>query len=94
MINKVDHASNYCRVFVARMKDLAAQMFEYFLTFSWRFFDCKVRILMTEGVDEYCNFDMFSMSTGLIRQVSESNDQASDGKAERIHKPLLTWRDA
>ena len=30
MINLVDHASNFCRVFVARKKDLAAKMFEHF----------------------------------------------------------------
>lgn len=28
MINFVDHASNFCRVFAARNKDLAAQIFQ------------------------------------------------------------------
>lgn len=34
MINFVDHSSDYCRVFVARKKDLAARKFEHFLVFS------------------------------------------------------------
>lgn len=33
MINFVDHSSNYCRVFVARKKDLAPTVFEHFKAF-------------------------------------------------------------
>ena len=52
MINFVDHASNYCRVFVARKKDQAPKMFEHFLVFFERTFDCKVHILRTDGGGE------------------------------------------
>lgn len=89
IMNFVDHASNYRRVFVARKKNLAAQMFEHYLTFFERAFDCKVYILSTNGGGEYRNVDISYKSTGVIREISEATNQASNGKAERMHRTVL-----
>lgn len=89
MINFVDHASDYCRVFVARKKDQAAKIFEHFLAFFERSFDCKVHILRTDGGGEYRNVDMLCKEIGVTRQVSEAGNQASNGKAERMHRTVL-----
>nr|CCA21027.1 copia LTR rider putative [Albugo laibachii Nc14] len=54
-----------------------------------RAFDCKVHTLRTDGGGEHRNFDMFCKSTGVRRQVSEANNQASNGKAECMHRNML-----
>ncbi|CAI5721083.1 unnamed protein product [Peronospora destructor] len=89
MVNFTDHASNYCRVFVVKTKDQAAKMFEHFLVHFERMFNCKVHELRTDGGGEYKCADLFSKSTGVMRQVSEANNQASNGKAERMHRTVL-----
>lgn len=89
MINFVGHASNYRRVFVARIKDLAANMFEHFLVLMERTFNYKVHILRTDGGEECRNVDMFCRSIGVSRQASEPKNQALNGKAERMHRPVL-----
>lgn len=33
LVNFVGHKSNYCRVFLAKTKDVAAQLFKHFLVF-------------------------------------------------------------
>jgi hypothetical protein len=40
MINFIDHKSNYCRVFLARTKDAAAKLFEHFLVYFEKEFNC------------------------------------------------------
>ena len=89
MVNFIDHASNYCRVFVAKTKDQAAKMFEQFLVYFKRMFNCKVHVLLTDGGGEYKCVDLFCKSTGVRRQVSEANNQSSNGKAERTHRIVL-----
>ena len=34
MVNFIDHRTNYCRVFLAKTKDVAAQKFKHFMIFS------------------------------------------------------------
>ena len=34
MVNFIDHRTNYCRVFLAKSKDVAAQKFKHFMAFS------------------------------------------------------------
>ncbi|POM64757.1 LOW QUALITY PROTEIN: Hypothetical protein PHPALM_19668 [Phytophthora palmivora] len=43
IINFTDHKSNYCRVFLARIKDAAAKQFEHFLVFFETRFDCRIQ---------------------------------------------------
>ncbi|KAG3089481.1 hypothetical protein PI124_g124 [Phytophthora idaei] len=33
--------------------------------------------------------DLFCKDTGIAQQVSEQRDQASNGKAERMHHPIM-----
>ncbi|POM66265.1 Mitochondrial Carrier (MC) Family, partial [Phytophthora palmivora] len=80
MINFVDHKSNYCRVFLAKTKDAAAKLFEHFLVFFEKRFDCRIHVLRTDSGGEYQNVDLFCKKTGVARQRSEANNQASNGK--------------
>uniref|UniRef100_A0AAV1U680 Polyprotein n=1 Tax=Peronospora matthiolae TaxID=2874970 RepID=A0AAV1U680_9STRA len=89
LVNFVDHKSNYCRVFLAPTKDKAAKKFEHFLAFFERQFECRIHVLRTDGGAEYANVDLFCKSTGVARQVSKARNQASNGKAERMHRTVL-----
>ena len=46
-------------------------------------------MLRTDGGGEYANLDLFCKRTGVTRQVSEAGNQASNGKAERMHRTVL-----
>uniref|UniRef100_A0AAV1UP75 Integrase catalytic domain-containing protein n=1 Tax=Peronospora matthiolae TaxID=2874970 RepID=A0AAV1UP75_9STRA len=81
--------SNYCRVFLAPTKDTSAKKFEHFMTFFERRFNCRIHVLRTDGGGEYANVDLFCKSTGAARQISEARNQASNGKAERMHRTVL-----
>ena len=89
LVNFIDHKSNYCRVFLARTKDAAAKKFEAFLIHFERLFGFKIHVLRTDGGGEYANIDLFCQRTGVARQVSEARNQASNGKAERMHRTVL-----
>lgn len=89
MVNFIDHRSNYCRVFLEKTKDVAAMKFKEFLTLFERKFNCRIHVLRTDGGGEYKTLDMFCKSTGVTRQVSEANNQASNGKAERMHRTIM-----
>jgi hypothetical protein len=89
MVNFVDHKTNYCRVFLAKTKDAAAKQFEHFLTFFEKRFDCRIHVLRTDSGGEYQNVDLFCKNTGVVRQRSEANNQASNGKAERMHRTIM-----
>ncbi|CAI5708769.1 unnamed protein product [Hyaloperonospora brassicae] len=89
LVNFVDHKSNYCRIFLARTKDVAAKQFEAFLVFFEKRFNCRIHVLRTDGGGEYTNIDLFCKRTGVTRQVSEAGNQASNGKAKRMHRTVL-----
>uniref|UniRef100_A0AAV1U887 Integrase catalytic domain-containing protein n=1 Tax=Peronospora matthiolae TaxID=2874970 RepID=A0AAV1U887_9STRA len=89
LVNFVDRKSNYCRVFLARTKDAAAKQFEAFLVHFEKLFGFKVHVLRTDGGREYANVDLFCERTGVARQVSEARNQASNDKAERMHRTVL-----
>uniref|UniRef100_A0AAV1T7A8 Integrase catalytic domain-containing protein n=1 Tax=Peronospora matthiolae TaxID=2874970 RepID=A0AAV1T7A8_9STRA len=72
---------------------------------------CRVYLPRTNytAAKVYANVDLFCEHTGVARQVSEARNQASIGKAERIHRtvlnlarsmvfacalPVMFWRDA
>jgi len=65
MISFVDHKSNYCRVFLAKTKSQAADMFQHFMAFFERQFNCKIHILRTDGGKEYTKTDIFCKYTGI-----------------------------
>uniref|UniRef100_A0AAV1U6N4 Integrase catalytic domain-containing protein n=1 Tax=Peronospora matthiolae TaxID=2874970 RepID=A0AAV1U6N4_9STRA len=109
LVNFVDHKSNYCRVFLAHTRDAAAKQFEAFLVHFENLFGFKVHALRTDGGREYANVDLFCERKGVARQVSEARNQASNGKAKRMHRtvlnlarsmmfacalPLILWGDA
>uniref|UniRef100_A0AAV1T508 Uncharacterized protein n=1 Tax=Peronospora matthiolae TaxID=2874970 RepID=A0AAV1T508_9STRA len=89
LVNFIDHKSNYCRLFLARTKDAAAKHFEAFPIHFERRFGFKIHVLKTDGGGVYANIDLFCKRTGVARQVSEARNQASNGKAERMHQTLL-----
>ncbi|OWZ14942.1 LOW QUALITY PROTEIN: hypothetical protein PHMEG_00011502 [Phytophthora megakarya] len=85
MINFVDHSSNYVRAFLAKNKVEAAKRFEQFL----KQYNDRVHVLRTDDGGEYKNVEEFCRAAGVRRQVSEANNQASNGKAERMHRTML-----
>ncbi|KAG6572596.1 Integrase catalytic core protein [Phytophthora cinnamomi] len=89
MINFVDHSSNYVRAFLAKNKVEATKKFEHFLVFFEKEHNCRIHVLRTDGGGEYMNVEEFCRATGVRRQVSEANNQASNGKAERMHRTIL-----
>uniref|UniRef100_A0AAV1T842 Polyprotein n=1 Tax=Peronospora matthiolae TaxID=2874970 RepID=A0AAV1T842_9STRA len=89
MVNFIDRYSNYCRVFLAPTKDKAVKKFEHFLAWFEKRFDCRIHVLRTDGGGEYMNVDLFCKSEGVERQKSEARNQASNGKAERMHRTVL-----
>ena len=89
MINFVDHKSNYVKIFLARTKDQAAKSFENFLVFFEKRFNCRVHVLRTDSGGEYANVDLFCQTSGVARQRSEAGNQASNGKAELMHRTIL-----
>ncbi|KAE9003765.1 hypothetical protein PR001_g17890 [Phytophthora rubi] len=78
MIYFVDYKSNYCRVFLARTKDAAAKLFEHFLVYFEKEFDCKIHVLCTDSRGEYENVDLFRKRTGVARQRSQARNQSSN----------------
>uniref|UniRef100_A0AAV1TQS0 Integrase catalytic domain-containing protein n=1 Tax=Peronospora matthiolae TaxID=2874970 RepID=A0AAV1TQS0_9STRA len=54
-----------------------------------REFNCKVHVLRTDGGGEYTTLDIFCSSEGVLRQLSEAKNQASNGKAERMHRTVM-----
>ena len=71
LVNFVDYKSNYCRVFLAKTKEQAAQKFRDFLLWFEKRFDCRVHVLRTDGGLEYSNIDAFCRKQGVRRQISE-----------------------
>ena len=87
--NIIGRRTNYCRVFLAKFKDVAAQKFKHFMAFFERQFNCRIHVLRTDGGGEYRTLDLFSKDTGIARQISEPRNQASNGKAERMHRTIM-----
>ncbi|KAG3098958.1 hypothetical protein PI124_g9109 [Phytophthora idaei] len=89
MVNFVDHRTNYCRVFLAKTKDVAALKFKHFMAFFERQFNCRIHVRRTDGGGEYKTLDLFCKDTEIARQVSDPRNQASNGKAERMHRTIM-----
>uniref|UniRef100_A0AAV1TX70 Integrase catalytic domain-containing protein n=1 Tax=Peronospora matthiolae TaxID=2874970 RepID=A0AAV1TX70_9STRA len=94
LINFVDYSTNYVRVFLAKNKIEATSTFKHFLLYFEKRFNCLVHVLRTDGGKEYVNVDMFCKSAGVMRQVSEASNQASNRKAERMHRTILNMANA
>ncbi|KAG2827723.1 hypothetical protein PC111_g8459 [Phytophthora cactorum] len=70
-------------------KDVAALKFKHFMVFFERQFNCRIHVLRTDGGGEYKTLDLFCKNTGIARQVSEQRNQASNGKAKRMHRTIM-----
>lgn len=89
MIDFVDHKSNYVKDFFAHAKDKAAKSFEEFLVYFEKRFDCRIHVLRTDSGGDYANVDLFCIKSGVARQRNEARNQASNGKAERMHRTII-----
>uniref|UniRef100_A0AAV1UHJ8 Uncharacterized protein n=1 Tax=Peronospora matthiolae TaxID=2874970 RepID=A0AAV1UHJ8_9STRA len=89
LVNFIDHRTNYCRVFLAKSKDVAAQRFKHFMAFFERQINCRIHVLRADGGGEYKTLELFCKDTGIARQVSEPRNQASNEKAERMHRTII-----
>ena len=89
MVNFVDYTTNYVRVFASKSKVDSTKNFLHFLVFFEKRFNCRIHVLRTDGGREYINVDPFCKVRGVGRQISEADNQASNGKAERMHRTVL-----
>jgi len=89
MVNFIDYRSNHCRIFLAKTKDVATLKFKHFLAFFERQFNCRIHVLRMDGGGEYKPLDLFCEQTGIARQISKPRNQASNGKAERMHRTIM-----
>ncbi|CAH0492883.1 unnamed protein product [Peronospora farinosa] len=87
LVNFVDHKSNYCRVFLARNKQRKIS-------------STSCRSLKSVSIDGFMSFKLkvevstrmwtcFCKSSDVARQISEARNQASNGKAECMHRTVL-----
>ena len=56
----IDHRFNYCRVFLAKTKDVAALKFKHFLVHFDHELSCMITMLRTDGPGEYEYMDVFA----------------------------------
>ena len=64
--------------------------FKHFLVAFERRFNCRVHVLRRDGGGEYKPLDVFCKETGIARQISERDNQARNGKAERMHRTIMS----
>ena len=88
-VNFIDHRFNHCPVFLAKTTDIAAMKFKHFLAAFKRKLKCQINVICTYGGVEYKTIDVICKTTGVLRQVNETNNQASNGKYERMHRALI-----
>ncbi|KAE9342363.1 hypothetical protein PR003_g9515 [Phytophthora rubi] len=81
LINFIDYSTNYVCVFLTKNKADATKEFEHFLVYFEKRFNCRIHVQRTDGGKEYVNVDPFCKETGVRRQISERENQASNGKA-------------
>ncbi|OWZ21675.1 Rve-domain-containing hypothetical protein [Phytophthora megakarya] len=77
-VNFIDHQTNYCFIFLAKTKDMAALKFKHFMA-----------IFKRRSTSEYEPLDLFCEQTVVARQISGPRNQASNGKAERMHRSIM-----
>ena len=74
---------------LAKTKSFAATNSKHFLVAFERRFNCRIHVILTDGGGEYKPLDVFCKETGIDRQISEQDNQASNGKAERMHRTIM-----
>ncbi|KAG2781011.1 hypothetical protein PC129_g19254 [Phytophthora cactorum] len=89
LIYFVDFSTNSVRVFLVKNKVEATKKFVHFLVDFEKRLNCRIHVLSTDGGKEYTNVDSFCNATGVRRQISKRDNQASNGKAERMHRTVL-----
>ena len=75
--------------FLAKTKDKATKSFENFIVYFEKRFSCRIHCLRTDDRSEYRVVDPLCEKSGVRRQVSEAGNQASNGKAERLHETVM-----
>ena len=63
--------------------------FKHFLVAFERRFNCRIQVLRTDGGGEYKPLDVFCKETGVVRQISERDNQSINGKAKRMHRTIM-----
>lgn len=95
MVTFIEYLSNYVRVFTARYKHKAAAMFLHSVAWFENEFNCRIRVLRTDGGGEYDTqtVDLFCKPSGIRRQKTEAGTPQSNGKAERMNRTLfnMVW---
>lgn len=88
MINFVYHRTNYCKIVLAKTKDVAAQKLRQFMAYFERRFSCRIRVLKTDGGGEHLALNLFCKE-GIAQQISEPRNQAIYEKEEKIHRTIV-----
>ncbi|GMF46823.1 unnamed protein product [Phytophthora fragariaefolia] len=88
-ITFIDYKTKNCRVFLTMTKDGATKQFEHFLVYFEKRFNCSAHWLRTDGGGEDKVVDSFCKTAGVRGQVSEVDNQPSNGKSERMHWTIM-----
>ena len=86
----IDYKTNYLAAFAAPTKNEAVQHFKTFCKEFERTYHATVYTLRTDGGTEYQLLRKFCNDVGIRRQVTEPAHPASNGKAERAIRTLVT----
>lgn len=91
MVTFIEYLSNYVRVFTASHKHKAAAMFLHFVAWFEAEFNCRIRVLRTDGGGEYDtqSVDLFCKSSGIRHQKTEAGTPQSNGKAKRMNRTIF-----
>uniref|UniRef100_A0AAV1TF73 Integrase catalytic domain-containing protein n=1 Tax=Peronospora matthiolae TaxID=2874970 RepID=A0AAV1TF73_9STRA len=85
----IDYKSNYVRVFAARQKNAAAEVFKNFQAWFENEFNCRIHVLRTDGGGEYELVSLFCKQTGVRRQEKEAGTPQSNGEAAEYAAYIL-----
>ena len=85
----MNHKTNYFCDF-GEDKRYDSPTFKKFMALVEGQFNFRIYMLRTDGGGEYPTLDLFCDDTVIFIQISESGNQASNGKAERMHCTITT----
>ncbi|POM58937.1 Mitochondrial Carrier (MC) Family [Phytophthora palmivora] len=87
MVNFIDHRTNYCRIVLAKTKDVAAQQFKRFMAFFERQFNYRIHVLRADGEGEYQTLDLDIVVFGspcTVHQDAKNKSLGERGKPAMI----------
>ncbi|KAJ8524908.1 hypothetical protein ON010_g16208 [Phytophthora cinnamomi] len=91
MLTIVDYGSSYNRVYLLQCKDEAAKHVMDFIPEFQRQYGATVKVIRTDGGGEFRGREIlaFLKRHGIRLQLTLTDNSASNGKAERMHRTIM-----